>query len=88
MRANSSCRDSERVTMIHEAICQRLNACPHRYYFNRVNWTYAGGILRLEGQVPTFHLKQVLQTLLRDIENVERIENEVQVLSSCGLSST
>lgn len=83
---DSMCGDSESANMINRAVCQRLEACPHRFYFNRVSWKIDGGVLQLEGQVPTFHLKQILQTLLRGIEHVDRIENNVQVLSSRGLS--
>jgi hypothetical protein len=32
-------------------------------------------------------MKQILQTMLRDIEHVERIANQVDVVSSTGLSS-
>lgn len=78
----------EALEMVHSTVCRRLATCPHKFYFNRVKWEYSDGILRLQGQVPTFYLKQILQTLLRDIENVERVENDVQVINSCGLSST
>jgi hypothetical protein len=37
--------------------------------------------------VPSFYLKQVLQELLRNIAQVDRIENDVAVVSSTGLSS-
>jgi hypothetical protein len=66
---------------------QRLSACPYSYCFNRVKWRYAHGTLTLEGSVATFYLKQLLQTLLRGVENVERIANDVDVVSSTGLSS-
>jgi hypothetical protein len=66
---------------------ERLSRCPYSYYFNRISWYYVGGTLTLEGQVPSFHLKQMLQTLLRDIEKVDRLANEVDVVNPCGLSS-
>jgi hypothetical protein len=37
--------------------------------------------------VPSYYMKQVLQTLLRGIEDVEQINNEVDVVSVTGLSS-
>ncbi len=48
---------------------------------------YEAGTLILKGQLPSFHLKQVLQTALRGIPSVDRIENRVDVVSSRGLSS-
>jgi hypothetical protein len=43
-------------------------------------------ILIVRGSVPTFYLKQILQTVLKDIEGVRQIENQVQVVSAAGLS--
>jgi hypothetical protein len=44
-------------------------------------------ILVVRGSVPTFYLKQVLQSVLRDLEGVRGIDNQVMVVSSRGLSS-
>lgn len=66
---------------------ERLSSCPYSCYFNRVSWCFARGTLKLEGCVPSFYMKQILQTMLRDLEHVERIANEVDVVSSTGLSS-
>lgn len=37
------------------------------------------GTLILSGRVPSYYLKQVLQTTLRDIDGVRRIDNRVDV---------
>lgn len=37
------------------------------------------GRLVLQGRLPSYYLKQMLQTLLRDIDGVERIDNQVSV---------
>lgn len=37
------------------------------------------GVLCLRGRLPTFYLKQVLQTVLRNVEGVEQIDNRVDV---------
>ena len=55
--------------------------------FNQVTCSYSQGILTLEGRLSSFYLKQVLQTLLRDLDGVTRIDNRVDVVSSTGLSS-
>lgn len=45
------------------------------------------GLLVLEGRVPSFYLKQVLQTVLRGLPGVRQIINQVDVVSPTGLSS-
>ncbi|MCA9217469.1 MAG: hypothetical protein KDB27_30585 [Planctomycetales bacterium] len=37
------------------------------------------GTLVLSGQVPSFYLKQILQTVLSELDGVEQIENRVEV---------
>ena len=39
----------------------------------------AEGRLVLEGRLPSYYLKQMLQTVLRDVEGVEQIDNQVAV---------
>ena len=36
--------------------------------------------LILHGRVPSFYLKQILQTTLRDIDGVDEIDNQVSVV--------
>ena len=69
----------------HVQHCSR--DCGYGFCFNRVAWQYANGTLTLRGQVGSFYLKEVLQTMLRDIKHVQRIVNEVDVVSATGLSS-
>ena len=44
--------------------------------------------LIINGKLPSFYLKQVLQTILRDVPGVRQIDNRVNVASATGLSST
>lgn len=74
-------------TSVCACIQERLANCPYAHYFNRVAWYYVHGTLTLEGYVPTFYLKQILQSMLRDVAHVERIANNVDVVSATGLSS-
>ena len=39
----------------------------------------ADGLVRLHGTVSSFHQKQMAQELLRRVDGVERIENQLQV---------
>ena len=44
-------------------------------------------VLTVRGCVPTFYLKQVLQTMLKELNGVGRVDNQVDVVCSSGLSS-
>ena len=61
--------------------------CAYAFCFNQITFSYSAGILKLEGRLPSFYLKQVLQTLLRDLDGVTRIDNRVDVANPSGLSS-
>ena len=61
--------------------------CSYAFCFTQVSFRYVQGVLILQGRVRSFYLKQVLQTLLRELEGVERIDNQVDVVSAAGLSS-
>jgi hypothetical protein len=67
---------------------QRLEQnCPYAFYFRRLTFQFEDGVLTVRGRVPTFYLKQVLQTWLRDLDSVQQIDNQVDVVSATGLSS-
>ena len=72
---------------VEQAVRQRLEACSYRFVYSKVTWQYADGTLTLSGCVPSFYLKQVLQELLRDVEQIDCVANNVQVVSADGLSS-
>ena len=44
-------------------------------------------ILIVSGKLPSFYLKQVLQTILREVSGVKQVDNRVHVTSATGLSS-
>jgi hypothetical protein len=72
---------------VDETVRRRINDCPYKFIFGKVTWRYVDGQLTLFGCVPSFHLKQLLQELLRGVEQVTQITNSVDVVSSTGLSS-
>jgi osmotically-inducible protein OsmY len=45
------------------------------------------GVLTVEGSVPSFYLKQVLQNALRLVPGVRAVHNRVTVVSAQGMSS-
>ena len=73
--------------VVDACVQQRLDCCVYRFVFNKVTWHFETGFLTLSGCVPSFYLKQMLQELLRGIEHVERLQNDVDVVYSTGLSS-
>jgi hypothetical protein len=72
---------------VEQIIRERMEQCPYRFVFNKVTWDYDQGRLTFSGSVPTFHLKQLLQEMVRDIGQVQQIANLVDVVSATGLSS-
>jgi hypothetical protein len=46
-----------------------------------------GGVLTVRGRVPSFYLKQVLQTILKRVDGVRMVDNQVDVICCDGLSS-
>ena len=78
---------SQRPSLEESARRRLAEMCSYAFCFNQVTFRYVQGVLVLRGRLPSFYLKQVLQTLLRDLEGVERIDNQVEVVSATGLSS-
>ena len=57
---------------------RRLHASPYAS-LRRVTCHYHKGVLTLRGCVPTFHMKQVTQTIVALVEGVEQVVNRVEV---------
>ena len=73
---------------VEEQARQHLLAnCPYAFCFKDIRFDFADGVLTLRGRLPTFYLKQILQSFLRDLAGVEQIDNQVDVVSATGLSS-
>jgi osmotically-inducible protein OsmY len=45
----------------------------------RVRCHLSSGVARLEGQLPSFYLKQAAQEIVRKLEGVERVDNRIIV---------
>jgi len=77
--------------MESQIVCQarkQLSQCDlFRCRCDSISIEYLKGDLVLMGRLPSFYLKQVLQTALRGLPGVERIDNRVDVISPIGLSS-
>jgi hypothetical protein len=62
-------------------------SCHFTRHWREIECDFREGILTLRGCVPSFYLKQVLQSILKDVPGVRRIDNRVDVVSAAGLSS-
>jgi len=85
----NSTSDLKRCARHVEQLAQQVLA-RHSHFQNRAGdfeYEYRQGVLIVRGRLPTFYLKQVLQTVLKDIEGVVCIDNQVDVVSSEGVSS-
>lgn len=69
------------------SVRRRIDDCQHGFIFRKVSAEFHEGELILRGKVPSFYLKQNLQQLLSTIPSVSKITNQVDVISSNGLSS-
>ena len=50
------------------------------YSVRRIQCSMQGGLLTLRGQVPTYHLKQIAQTIVSEVLNHStRIKNQLEV---------
>lgn len=68
--------------VVQEAL-ERLTQYAHfRAHINAISIDFRDGTLVVTGVLPSFYLKQVLQTILRDLSGVVRIDNRVEVVSS------
>jgi hypothetical protein len=74
---------SERAKEVAHRAYAMLEAHAHfRGRAGRFELVCQEDILVVRGAVPSFYLKQVLQTVLRDLDGVRRIDNQVQVISA------
>jgi hypothetical protein len=75
-------------TTIVRLVRQELNRhCHFRGRVDGFQFEYQKGVLTIRGHVPTFYLKQLLQTFLKRVDGVERVNNQVDVVCCDGMSS-
>jgi hypothetical protein len=68
--------------------CARAMLDGHAHFrgrSDRFKFSCADDVLIVKGSVPSFYLKQLLQSVLKGIEGVRVIENQVQVISEAGI---
>ncbi len=73
----------ERPIMRSELPAERANRILRSSAYHPIRHltcTYHDGTLRIDGGLPSFHLKQVAQTLVQGIDGVHQIENRIEVV--------
>jgi osmotically-inducible protein OsmY len=74
------------VPLADEVVTQRIAAARLRESpyseLRSLTCRFHRGVLSLQGSVPTYYLKQVAQTIVRQVAGVHRVDNQLQVLSS------
>jgi hypothetical protein len=86
---DNSATDVRPCTSTVEELAHQLLA-GHPHFHGRAGnfeYEYRHDVLIVRGCVPSFYLKQVLQTVLKEVEGVACIDNRVDVISSEGTSS-
>ena len=89
---NTIQRSLREDTRLAEEVAQQAQSLvnSHTHFTGRAHgfeFVVRNGVLILRGSVPSFYLKQVLQHTLKNLDGVRRIDNQVTVVSSEGLSS-
>jgi osmotically-inducible protein OsmY len=58
--------------------CRKLHASGHPA-LRKVACRFDGGVLTLQGQAPSFYLKQLAQSLVASIDEVRLVDNQLEV---------
>lgn len=75
------------TSTVEELAQQLLAKQPHFHGLaGKFEFEHCHEVLIVRGCVPSFYLKQVLQTVLKEVEGVARVDNRVDVISSEGAS--
>lgn len=83
--ANSESSSSELVNRARQTLAQHGQ---FRGSAESLTFVLQGEVLVVRGSVPSFYLKQMLQTVLKDLAGVRQIDNQVEVVLSAGLGSS
>jgi len=80
-RTDAEPADSELVRRARQKLAQRSQ---FRTRAASLDFLKTGDVLVVRGCVPSFYLKQMIQTALKDLEGVRWIDNQVEVVACNG----
>jgi hypothetical protein len=90
LRDSTPRRDSRQLRKADVRQLAREVVAQHSHFHGRAGsfqFVQRDDTLVVRGCVPSFYLKQVLQTVLRTVDGVRSIDNQVDVVACDGLSS-
>ena len=73
--------------MIQAEAQSRLRKSGYRE-LRSISCEFHEGILTLRGQVSSFHLKQIAQTLIRNVDGIREINNRLEVVAACNVGTS
>ena len=74
----------QEIAEIAQAALRRSAYCE----LQNVSCDFSGGILTLQGRVPTYHLKQLAQASVAEVPGVVEIHNRLEVTASRSAQDT
>lgn len=84
------CEERQRAAdhTVEETIRRRIEKDGrYAFYFSEVTCECSSGVLKVRGRVSTDRLKSVLWLLIRDVDDIAEIDDQLNVVSSTGLSN-
>lgn len=75
---NPKLRGSKKILAVQAEAQSRLQGSGY-YELHHVSCDFHEGVLSLRGRVSSFYLKQLAQTLVRELDGVEEINNRLEV---------
>lgn len=83
---NVECRQLQVRTVLPEELERRVRTAVNKHEMfrgraNNFDFTLRDHVLTLRGKVPSFYLKQMLQTVVKKIDGVQAVNNRVEVIS-------
>ncbi len=80
--------EERQQTDVCEAVHERLKeSIVLNQYIDSLKWEVKDDVLALTGNLPTFYMKQLLQTALQAIPGVSKISNQIEVTRPRKLST-
>lgn len=67
-------------SVVERRITRRLQTSPY-LSIRRVTCRFHEGMLRLQGRVPSYYLKQIAQTMVLEMDGVDEIDNQLEVMT-------
>jgi len=78
---NPACAEPESLQASINDLAERCLRSNPYLALKRVSCDYLDGVLFLRGCLPTYYLKQLAQEVVGGLKGVERIDNQIQVLT-------